>query len=135
MKTIIYVHDFGVSGEGSKAKIFRDYFKDKKFLTPSLSYIPERAIKILEEIIECYDGDVDLIGSLQLVGDVDFKKRHFQHLNPMSDEYIERMDKKRVKLGFLPLSQNGYAQDSEDALQYCKQLLAGEIVYKEIDNG
>jgi len=49
--------------------------------------------------------------------------------NPMSDEYIQRMDDKRVRLGFLPLSKDGYAQDSNKTLDYCKKLITGEIEY------
>ncbi len=62
---IIYIHGFGSSGEGAKAKLFRQYFKDKgmKFIAPSLSYIPELAIKTLEELVESYDEEVKLIGS------------------------------------------------------------------------
>ena len=61
---IIYVHGFGGSGEGSKAKAFREYFKsiNEDFIAPSLSYVPSLAIKTLEELIESYD-DVKLIGS------------------------------------------------------------------------
>ncbi len=61
---IIYIHGFGGSGEGSKAKLFRTYFKDidEGFIAPSLSYVPELAIKTLEELIQSYD-DVKLIGS------------------------------------------------------------------------
>lgn len=62
---IIYIHGFGGSGEGSKAKAFRAYFKEieEPFIAPSLSYVPELAIKTLEELIESYHGDVKLIGS------------------------------------------------------------------------
>lgn len=60
---IIYIHGFGSSGEGHKAKQFRDYFKEDGFLAPSLSYIPDLAIKTLEDLIESYNGDVKLIGS------------------------------------------------------------------------
>ena len=63
---IIYIHGFGSSGEGIKAKLFREYFKEKgiRFIAPSLSYIPELAIKTLEELIESYDKeDVQLMGS------------------------------------------------------------------------
>lgn len=62
---IIYIHGFGGSGEGSKAKAFREYFKslDEGFIAPSLSYIPELAIKTLEELIESYKDEVKLIGS------------------------------------------------------------------------
>jgi len=62
---VIYIHGFGGSGEGSKAKAFREYFKsiDEDFIAPSLSYVPQLAIKTLEELIESYHGDVYLIGS------------------------------------------------------------------------
>ena len=63
---IIYIHGFGSSGEGIKAKLFRKYFKDKgiRFIAPSLSYIPELAIKTLEELVESYDNEeVYLMGS------------------------------------------------------------------------
>lgn len=60
---IIYIHGFGSSGYAHKAQQFREYFKDEAFIAPSLSYIPELAIQTLEELIESYNGDVQLIGS------------------------------------------------------------------------
>ena len=62
---IIYIHGFGSSGEGMKAKLFRQYFKSKgiRFIAPSLSYIPELALKTLEELIESYDEEIYLMGS------------------------------------------------------------------------
>jgi predicted esterase YcpF (UPF0227 family) len=60
---IIYIHGFGSSGYGHKAQQFREYFKGEAFIAPSLSYIPELAIRTLEELIESYNGDVKLIGS------------------------------------------------------------------------
>ncbi|MFT5662557.1 MAG: putative esterase YcpF (UPF0227 family) [Sulfurimonas sp.] len=62
---VIYIHGFGSSGEGAKAKLFRKYFRDNGvgFIAPSLSYIPELAIKTLEELVESYNGEVQLIGS------------------------------------------------------------------------
>jgi predicted esterase YcpF (UPF0227 family) len=62
---IIYIHGFGGSGQGVKAKLFREYFKstDEGFIAPSLAYVPELAITTLEELIESYNGDVKLIGS------------------------------------------------------------------------
>lgn len=62
---IIYIHGFGGCGEGSKAKVFRKYFKSigAKFIAPSLSYVPTLAIKTLDELIESYQEDVYLIGS------------------------------------------------------------------------
>ena len=51
---IIYIHGFGGSGEGSKAKLFREYFKSTEdgFIAPSLSYVPELAINTLEELMQ-----------------------------------------------------------------------------------
>lgn len=62
---IIYIHGFGGSGEGSKATFFRKYFESigRPFIAPSLSYIPELAIKTLEELISQSHEDVYLIGS------------------------------------------------------------------------
>ena len=62
---IIYIHGFGGNGEGSKAKLFREYFKSigEDFIAPSLSYVPQLAIQTLEELIASYHGDVYLIGS------------------------------------------------------------------------
>lgn len=61
----IYIHGFGSSGQGTKARLFREHFKDlgEDFIAPSLSYIPELALSTLEELIESYDEDVILIGS------------------------------------------------------------------------
>ena len=62
---IIYIHGFGGSGEGSKARAFRKYFESigETFIAPSLSYVPELAIRTLEELINSYKGEVCLIGS------------------------------------------------------------------------
>jgi len=62
---IIYIHGFGSSGEGGKSILFREYFKsiNEPFIAPSLSYVPALAIKTLEELIESFNGKVQLIGS------------------------------------------------------------------------
>ncbi len=61
---ILYIHGFASSGEGEKARIFRQHYKGigEKFLAPSLSFIPELAVKTLEEIIQNCE-DLKLIGS------------------------------------------------------------------------
>ena len=62
--TVVYIHGFGSSGLGGKAKIFREYFENLgiNFIAPTLSYIPDLAILTLEDIIKnC--NDVKLIGS------------------------------------------------------------------------
>lgn len=62
---IIYIHGFGSSGEGSKAKILRELLDEEGFIAPSLSYVPELAIKTLKELIESYSKyeKVYLMGS------------------------------------------------------------------------
>ncbi|MBU0632160.1 esterase [bacterium] len=62
---VIYIHGFGSSGEGSKAKKFREYFHSlgEGFIAPSLSYVPELAVDTLEELVLSYKEDVYLIGS------------------------------------------------------------------------
>lgn len=62
---IIYIHGFGGSGQGIKAKLFREYYKDEKYLAPSLSYVPALAISTLCEIIETFkdENEIKLIGS------------------------------------------------------------------------
>lgn len=62
---VIYIHGFGGSGHGSKAKIFREYFKSigEDFIAPSLSYVPQLAIETLYELIHSYNEEVYLIGS------------------------------------------------------------------------
>ncbi len=62
---IIYIHGFGGSGQGNKAKEFRNYFKslDIGFIAPSLPYNPELAITTLDELIDSYKDDIYLIGS------------------------------------------------------------------------
>lgn len=55
-----------------------------------------------------------------------------QGLNPMRKEYIDRVNSKREKLGFLPLSENGYTQDGDKTKEYCKKLIANKLKYKAI---
>ncbi|HIP11485.1 MAG TPA: hypothetical protein EYG73_02080 [Arcobacter sp.] len=54
---IIYIHGFGGSGQGSKAKIFREYYKNKSFIAPSLPYVLALAIQTLDELLN-YDEAV-----------------------------------------------------------------------------
>ena len=48
-------------------------------------------------------------------------------INPMDEAYVKIMNEKRTRLGIQPLSQNGYAQDSNETLNYCKKLITQEI--------
>jgi hypothetical protein len=61
-------------------------------------------------------------------------KRRKNGENPMKQEYINAMNKKRVKLGFLPLNKNGYSSDSLQTLLYCKKLITKEEEFKSFFN-
>lgn len=41
--------------------------------------------------------------------------------NPMREEYQEKVDAKRIALGFEPLAKNGMAVDGDKTMQYCKE--------------
>lgn len=62
---IIYIHGFGGSGEGSKAKILRPLFRSDGIIAPSLPTNPALAIATLSELIETFRHieTVMLIGS------------------------------------------------------------------------
>lgn len=62
---IIYIHGFSSSAHSTKGEILKKYFNGKeKVLTPGLPEEPERAIELLEEIINSYkDEKIMLIGS------------------------------------------------------------------------
>jgi predicted esterase YcpF (UPF0227 family) len=65
----IFIHGFSSHGYGGKARALREYYanKDKLYIAPSLSYVPDLAIQTLEEIIVTCNNDVKLIG-FHLVG-------------------------------------------------------------------
>ncbi|SFV64192.1 Putative esterase, FIGfam005057 [hydrothermal vent metagenome] len=65
---IIYIHGFASSGQGTKARLFREYFKEQSvdFIAPSLSNIPALTLDTLKQLIESYikRGErVSLMGS------------------------------------------------------------------------
>jgi len=62
---VLYIHGFASSGEGAKARMFREHYRKSgiEFLAPSMSFIPELAVNTLEEIIRnC--SDVSLLALL-----------------------------------------------------------------------
>lgn len=62
---IIYIHGFGSSGEGSKAKALRPFFAEEGYVAPSLPTNPKLAISTLSDLIENFSRNdtVSLIGS------------------------------------------------------------------------
>ena len=71
---------------------------------------------------EIYDMQGDSIS--------DAKMRR-QGKSPMSAEYTEKVNKKRRRLGFLPLGADGLPVD--DTLQYCRDLIAGKRKYAPVE--
>lgn len=62
--TYLYIHGFGSSGLGIKARLFREYF-GASLIAPSLSFIPDLAIDTLDQLIHFIkaNDDIALIGS------------------------------------------------------------------------
>lgn len=63
---IIYIHGFGGSGAGVKARAAKKMFGEADLLAPSLSYVPDLAVATLSELIELLQRQgepVSLIGS------------------------------------------------------------------------
>ncbi len=58
---IVYIHGFSSSGHGTKALLFKERFKNSTFLHPSLSYIPNLAISTLENIIESFNNQYEIL--------------------------------------------------------------------------
>lgn len=51
--------------------------------------------------------------------------------NPMSQEYIERMDRKRTSLGVSPLTQNGYNPD-DTSREFCEAIIKNSPKHKDL---
>ncbi len=61
---IIYIHGFNSAGYGEKINHLRKAFGEENVITPTLPYDPEKAIKLLEYLIEkMKDDDLYLIGT------------------------------------------------------------------------
>ena len=62
---IIYIHGFGGSGQGHKARVFREFFSGGGFVAPSLPTNPELALDTLSELVESFSrfDSVEVIGS------------------------------------------------------------------------
>lgn len=60
---IIYIHGFASSGNARKARETKEYFHNKKVLSPDLYVEPEISYSILKDIIRDVGDKVNLIGS------------------------------------------------------------------------
>lgn len=60
---IVYLHGFASHGEGSKAKMLREYFPDEKVLAPTLPVDPLEAVKFIEEIYYSAKERVVFVGT------------------------------------------------------------------------
>lgn len=48
-------------------------------------------------------------------------------INPMKNEYIQKMNNKRLKLGFKSLSDNGTPIDHKETMEFCLKIISGQI--------
>ncbi len=61
---IIYIHGFNSSGQSGKAKELAEMFPEEQVIAPDLPWQPEKAMVLLEQLIQrCLDEKVLLIGS------------------------------------------------------------------------
>ena len=61
---IIYIHGFNSAGYGEKINHLREAFGDENVITPTLPSNPEKAIKLLEYLVEkMKDDDLYLVGT------------------------------------------------------------------------
>ena len=97
----------------------KEILTDKYTLTQQEKDVVEKKVRRLHT--ELFPEEYDEIGD----STQDAKERKIGK-NPMSKEYIKRMDDKRVKLGFNPLSPAGY-NVTDDTMGYCKNLVVKEI--------
>lgn len=82
--------------------------------------------------IETYTGrlHVKLFGEeydFMYDDNVDARRRRLGE-NPMRKEYQEKVNAKRVSLGFKPLSSDGMPEDGAETYAYCKKKVLGLIV-------
>jgi len=80
---------------------------------------PERKI-VLELHIKLFPEEYDFLKD----NDVEFEKRN-NGKNPKSEEYIKEVNERRIKNGFLPMDQSGYAVD-DSTKEYCEKIIANE---------
>jgi len=53
--------------------------------------------------------------------------------NTMNSEDIEKINKKREKLGVSVLAENGSVVEPSGSIEYCQKLLRGEVVFEPFD--
>lgn len=80
---------------------------------------PERKI-VLELHIKLFPEEYDFLKD----NDSEFEKRNNGE-NPKSAEYVTQVNERRIKNGFLPMDQSGYAVD-DSTKKYCEKIIANE---------
>lgn len=66
-----------------------------------------------EETDFCYDSSSDA-------------KDRSRDINPMSDDYVKRVDERRIRMGFAPLLPSGLPQ-SQETMEYCIELAKKQL--------
>jgi len=65
---ILYLHGFASHGNGNKSKLLKEYFKNEKVISPTLPVDPLDAIKFIDEIIEVYKDENNIVIGTSLGG-------------------------------------------------------------------
>lgn len=64
---ILFLHGFASSGSATKAEVLKDYciknFINQEFISPDLPVEPEKAIKLIENILKSADNNTIVFGS------------------------------------------------------------------------
>lgn len=60
---IVYLHGFASHGEGSKAKMLREYFPEEEVIAPTLPVNPHEAVKFIENIFNSANDRVVFAGT------------------------------------------------------------------------
>lgn len=93
---LLFIHGFGSSGRGDKARLLRSWCQEQNmsFMAPSLPNIPELAIETLQEIIEVTQKHepVGLVGSSLGGFYATWLAKHYQLpyvlVNPSVEPYV-----------------------------------------------
>jgi hypothetical protein len=123
-----YQKELNIKDAKRKELFLKEHFENGELLFSCLvelervvkKYQDELHVKLFgEEYDHMYDSNVDAI-----------ERR--KGINPMSEAYQTKVNLKRVSMGFLPLSKNGMACDSDKTEAYCKDIILSLLCDRKV---
>jgi predicted esterase YcpF (UPF0227 family) len=135
---ILFLHGFASSGSATKAEVLKDYCLknqiNQEFISPDLPVEPEKAIKLIEDILKSADQNTTVFGSslggyYAMWAGVTFNT-NIVLINPAVEAYIDLRD----VIGWNKNYQTG--KDFEFKEEYIKQLkdLSSDIDFSSYPN-